>query len=103
LGHSIEKATKFSVPHGQAVGMGMVLISRWAEERGLTKIGCAEKIDALLKKFDMARNFDFSQMQLWDAVANDKKLKGSDINLVLLKDIGKSYLYKTNVNNLIKN
>ncbi len=101
LGHSIEKATAFAVPHGQAVGIGMVLICRWAQERGLTGAGCAEEIDGLLKKFEMARKYDFTDEQLWGAAANDKKLKGSDINLVLLKDIGESYLYKTDVNGLI--
>lgn len=102
LGHSIEKASDFSIPHGQAVGVGMKYICRWAEERGLTQAGCARRIEDLLKKFSMLSDVDFSSEKLWQAVANDKKLKGKEISLVLIEKIGKSYLYKTDVTKLTK-
>lgn len=101
LGHAIEKASAFAIPHGQAVGIGMRVISRWAEERGLTPSGCADRIKALTDKFGMAAGLEYNAKDLWGVAANDKKLKGKEINLVLLKDIGTSYLYKTDIDKLI--
>ena len=100
LGHAIEKMTNFKIPHGQAVGIGMKLICQWAEEKDLTQKGCAQKIEKLINKFDMANDANCDISCLWSAVSNDKKLKGKNINLVLIKDIGDSYLYLTQIDKL---
>lgn len=101
LGHAVEKLTDFKIPHGQAVGIGMKLICDWAEDKELTAKGCAQKIQKLINKFDMANDAGCDISALWSAVSNDKKLKGKDINLVLIKDIGDSYLYCTQIDKLI--
>ena len=100
LGHAIEKASGFAVPHGQAVGIGMRVICRWAEERGLTPKGCADAIEALTDKFGMIKGENYRAEDLWNIAANDKKLKGKNISLVLLKELGSSYLYKTTIDAL---
>ena len=99
-GHAIEKASGFAVPHGQAVGIGMRVICRWAEERGLTPKGCAAAIEALTDKFGMLKGENYRAEDLWNIAANDKKLKGKNISLVLLKELGSSYLYKTTIDAL---
>ena len=102
LGHAIEKVTDFKIPHGQAVGVGMKLICDWAEKQNLTNEGVSQKIDFLLKKFDMTNNVDCDEQRLWQVVSNDKKLKGKKINLVLIKDISDCYLFETEIEKLIK-
>ena len=101
LGHAIEKVTDFKIPHGQAVGIGMKMICDWAEKQDLTNKGMSGKIDSLLKKFDMANCVDCDEKTLWQVVTNDKKLKGKNINLVLIKDIADCYLYKVEIEKLI--
>lgn len=101
LGHAVEKATDFKIPHGQAVGIGMVLITRWAEEKGLTKKGCANRIQNLLEKLGMPYEIDVDIKSLWQITSNDKKKRGKKLTLVLIKDIGESYLYETDADKLL--
>jgi 3-dehydroquinate synthase len=44
LGHSIEKNSNFTLSHGHAVAIGMHLIAKVAERRGLAEKGLAETI-----------------------------------------------------------
>lgn len=44
LGHAIEAARKYSVLHGYAVAMGMVLEARMAEQLGVATVGTASAI-----------------------------------------------------------
>ena len=101
LGHAVEKATDFKIPHGQAVGIGMVLITRWAEEKGLTKKGCANRIQNLLEKLGMPYEIDVDIKSLWQITSNDKKKRGKKLTLVIIKDIGESYLYETDADKLL--
>ncbi len=101
LGHAIEKVSGYKIPHGQAVGVGMKLVCEWAEKQNLANKGCADKIDKLLAKFDMVRDVDCDHKVLWQTVTNDKKLKGKNINLVLIKDIANCYLYNVEIEKLI--
>ena len=101
LGHAIEKVSNYQIPHGQAVGVGMKLVCEWAEKQNLSNKGCADKIDKLLAKFDMVRDVDCDHNDLWQTVTNDKKLKGKNINLVLIKDIANCYLYNVEIEKLI--
>ena len=55
----------------------------------------------MLKKFGMIDSVNCELSSLWKTVTNDKKLKGNDIDLVLIKDIGDSYLYRTQIGKLI--
>ena len=101
LGHAIEKVSGFQIGHGQAVGVGMKLVCQWAEKQNLANCGCADKIDKLLEKYKMVRDVDCNPDDLWQTVANDKKLKGKKINLVLIKDVADCYLYNTEIEKLI--
>ncbi|MBQ9715047.1 MAG: 3-dehydroquinate synthase [Clostridia bacterium] len=102
LGHAVEKVTDFKIPHGQAVGVGMKLICQWAENQNLTAKGCADKIDGMLAKYNMVRDVNCDKKLLWQTVTNDKKLKGKQIDLVLIKDIADCILYRTNIDDLTK-
>ena len=76
IGHAVEKCSNYeSFTHGEAVGIGMLLLTRQTERLGLTESGTAAAI--------------------YDA-GMDKKKSGSSITLVILKNIGTSFLQKTN-------
>lgn len=89
LGHSIEKHSNYTIAHGKAVGIGMVLISQWAESKALTSNGTTKRIEKVLKLFEMPTNYNLPLEQLWQFATNDKKRKGNSITLVLLDEIGK--------------
>ena len=101
LGHAIEKYYDYhGVTHGEAVGIGMVMITEASERNGLTKIGTAQKIKALLNDFGLKTQVDAPISELLELCKRDKKAALNDINLVLLKDIGEAFVYKFPVSEL---
>ena len=94
LGHALEKLHGFSgLSHGEAVGIGMVLIAKAGERAGLTAPGTSEKIAALLEKYHLPTKTDWSIEQIAEATALDKKSAGKNLRLILLHDIGDAYIY----------
>ena len=93
LAHAIEKYVGFmGIAHGEAVGIGMLAITRASEKTGDTEKGSAEKIETLLKKFDLPTTFSAEISQLTAIMLHDKKRRGNTLNLVLLKSIGDSFV-----------
>ena len=94
LGHALEKLHGFSgLSHGEAVGIGMVLIAKAGEKSGLTAPGTSEKIVTLLERYNLPTTTDWSMEQIAEATALDKKSAGKNLRLILLRDIGDAYIY----------
>lgn len=94
LGHALEKLHGFSgLSHGEAVGIGMVLIAKAAERAGLTAPGTSKKIVTLLERYNLPTKTDWSMEQIAEATALDKKSAGKNLRLILLHDIGDAYIY----------
>ena len=66
-----------------------------AEEMGLTKPDEAEHIRKVLDIYGLPHKCDLMLHDLIGAIALDKKNLGGKLNVVLLKEIGKSYTYPT--------
>ena len=95
LGHAIELYYDFKgITHGEAVGVGMLMITKAAEQNGLTKAGTAEKIQCLLKEFNLKTQVDAPLTELLTLCRRDKKSTSEFINLVLLNEIGNAYIHK---------
>ena len=95
LGHAVEKTFCFDrYSHGEGVGIGMVLLTRRSEKLGLTESGTADRIATLLQKFQLPVTVDMRQEDFLQAIALDKKKRGSHLTLILLKNIGESFLKK---------
>lgn len=95
LGHAIEKCYNFETyTHGEAVAIGMVLITEASERNGLTEKGTAEKIKKLLKRFNLPTECDTPLKKIVKAAATDKKRSEGGITVALLKSIGNSFLYR---------
>ena len=95
FGHALEKLHQYQgLSHGAAVGIGMVMMARLGEKAGFTAPGTAHKIAAALEKYHLPVHSDLPLSQIVEATASDKKSTGSSINLVLLKDIGESFVHK---------
>ena len=95
FGHALEKLHQYQgLSHGAAVGIGMVMMARLGEKAGFTAPGTADKIAAALEKYHLPVHSDLPLSQIVEATASDQKSTGSSINLVLLKDIGESFVHK---------
>ncbi|MVB12650.1 3-dehydroquinate synthase [Caprobacter fermentans] len=94
FGHALEKLHAYKdLTHGEAVGIGMVMMSRCGEAAGLTEPGTAEKIARVLSEYGMPVSDPADPDLIREATQVDKKSRGDNINLVLLRHIGESFLH----------
>ena len=95
LGHAIEKLHGYTeITHGMAVAVGMALIARAGEAKGITEAGAADRIEKLCHKYGLPVSDECTPSQMAEAARGDKKTAGSEINLVLLSRIGESFIKK---------
>ena len=69
--------------------MGMVQISKVAEEKGLMPEGITQSISEMCQKFDLPidyENWDIDK--LYQTLTHDKKARGNILKLVLVPEIG---------------
>ncbi|GAA0747215.1 3-dehydroquinate synthase [Clostridium oceanicum] len=96
IGHAIERYFNYSLyTHGEAVAIGMYMMTNSSEKIGETNTGTAEKIKKLLIKYNLpyaSKKVDIDKIV--ETVSLDKKRKGNNINLILIKSIGESFIKK---------
>lgn len=98
LAHTIEQYYHYErESHGEAVGIGMYQITRIAEKKGLTAPGCAEKIKNALEIYGLPLSCGLPAAELTGAISLDKKNLNGRLNIVLLKEVGSSYVYPTDI------
>ncbi|MGI6151103.1 MAG: 3-dehydroquinate synthase [Christensenellales bacterium] len=88
VGHAIETCSGYTIPHGQAVAMGMAVIARSAVSQGLCSRETARRILNALQKNGLPAITRFSSKELADAALKDKKRAGGAITLVMPREIG---------------
>lgn len=95
FGHALEAETNYArFLHGEAVAIGMVTAARLSELRGLTDAGTADRIAALLTRFNLPVNIP-AQLpldRLQNALGLDKKALASGLRLILLTAIGRAVI-----------
>lgn len=88
IGHAIEKCSGFTIPHGHAVAVGMVMIARAGETLGYTQTGVANEIANVLKANGLPVSTPYGTAELEKAALADKKRFGESISLVFPEYIG---------------
>jgi 3-dehydroquinate synthase len=84
IGHGIESATNFAIPHGIAITMGMDVVNRFAYLEGLIDLEWYETVHKVL--FENYKDFCNEYIdsdKVCNALTKDKKNTGSKINFVL--------------------
>ena len=84
IGHGIESATHFAIPHGIAITMGMDVVNRFAFLEGLISKEWYQTMHSTL--FENYKHFSGEYIhvpKVCEALTKDKKNTGSKINLVL--------------------
>lgn len=98
LAHGIETYENFSgMSHGQAVACGMYQITLLSEEKGLTAEGTASRLLNVLKMYHLPYALDIPFSRLLPFMKRDKKNLNNTLNLILIKEIGKSMIYQSSL------
>ena len=93
-GHAIEKLWNFeTISHGEAVGIGMVMISQVSEKLKITEEGTTDRIINVLNKNNMKIKDTHTTAEIVAAMSADKKRTSDGIKFVVLKSIGDSFIY----------
>ena len=92
-GHAIEKLHNFEgITHGEAVGIGMLIICEAGERNGLTEKGTRARIEAVLKKYNLPTCDENSLADIIGAMNADKKRTGKAIKFVFISEIGNGFI-----------
>ena len=83
--------------HGEAVAVGMYQITRLAQEQCLTAPGNADRILKLLKQYGLPYECGIPLSELTDTIELDKKNLNDRLNVVLLREIGNSYIHPATI------
>lgn len=87
-GHAIEKLSGYRIRHGQAVAMGLAIITRSAVKLGHCPAGDGKRILEALEKSHLPLHCPFTAAELAEAARMDKKRAGDSITVVLPTGIG---------------
>ena len=103
LGHAIEQYYHYEhYSHGEAVSIGMYQLTRLSENQHLTDDHVSDQIRDILVKYGLPYHCDVATKDLLQAIALDKKNINNSLSLVLLKNIGNSYVYQCDQTFLLK-
>lgn len=92
FGHAIEKASNFTLSHGEAVAIGMIMSSRAADRSRLTESSVTDRLIQLCKKFNLPTETNETAEVLADAALSDKKRSGDTIQFVFPVRAGETRL-----------
>lgn len=95
IGHAIESCSNFTVTHGQAVSVGMAIITKSAYKCGLCPEDDCKRIIQVLTVFGLPVTTKYSADMLCNVAHKDKKRTGGNINLILPRKIGNCSIQKT--------
>lgn len=94
VGHAVEAAAHYQIPHGEAVSMGMVVASRISVAKGLMPEGDLERLCRLLDRLNLPKEIpaNLSGKELIDLLRHDKKAKSGRPHFVLSRGIGQIFI-----------
>ena len=92
FGHAIESITNYSIPHGEAVLLGIELINRL-----FTK---SSEITNIVSRFtDLNKLKGIQASKILEILKTDKKVMNEILSFVVLKEIGNIIFIKEKINN----
>ncbi len=90
IGHSLETVSDYSIKHGMAVAVGMVVASHIAGDIGLLPFRQVSQIERVIRSFGLPTRIPstLDPDKILSALSHDKKRVGSDLHWVLPTAIG---------------
>ncbi len=90
VAHALEQVSRYQLPHGEAVGLGLIVESRLAEGMGIAPPGLSDKVATLLGRLGLPKRLPqpVDSKALLGSMAGDKKNRGAQIRLALASGVG---------------
>lgn len=100
FGHGIELRSNFTVSHGHAVAIGMMIVTKAAVHFGICDNTAMNSLRSLLQKFSLPYSTTFTAHELYQSALSDKKRSGASVNLIIPERIGYCNITSTPVSEL---
>lgn len=97
-GHAIEAEADYKLSHGRCVAIGMYIVTKAWEKRGLCKKGSCETLLKMLDKFSLETSCPYSPQTLTERAKSDKKASGDSVNLIAPVSLGECEIVKISMN-----
>ena len=105
FGHAVEKCSNYSISHGKAVSIGMVMAAAAAEEMGICEVDCSREIKEMVKTYGLPYTTELSEEMLLDVMLSDKKRSGEEMTFIFPEEIGRCLVKKyplTELKNILR-
>ncbi len=100
IGHAVEKCSLFSVSHGNAVAIGMAIVSRAMLRMGTMTPDACHRLTGLLFDYQLPVMCEFSPDALFEAALSDKKRENEMLNLATVPALGQGCMQRIPVDEL---
>ncbi len=92
VGHALEVQSGYTLPHGHAVAVGMVAEAGIGEELGITALGTADGVRALVSAFGLPVTHPLlaRAKRLASLMIRDKKTRSGVVHIVRLEELGRT-------------
>lgn len=88
IAHAIEACSRYEIPHGQAVAIGMVMITKASAAKGLCDPVLAKRVENIVRAYGLPYETGFAKEDLSEAGMADKKNTSDSVRLVVPEAIG---------------
>lgn len=102
VAHAVESLSDYSVSHGRAVALGLLVELTGAVKLGLSSKNMLTDLRKLLEKYEFDLTFDFDPEAVIDKTLTDKKILGNEIVLPIVKTPGDCSLKRVSTGDLSK-
>ncbi|MCY4538805.1 MAG: 3-dehydroquinate synthase [Chloroflexi bacterium] len=90
FGHAIEKVTRYSVPHGEAVAIGICRAARLSRNCGLIDESLVQRVVSTFERIGLPVDIELNPEDWYAAMSTDKKWQAGKSRFVLLRDLGEA-------------
>ena len=88
VGHAVESCSGFTLLHGEGVAIGMAIITRAAVEKGLCTPETLPRLLAVLERYGLPTETDYSLTDILAAAAADKKRTDDVTKFIVPERVG---------------
>ncbi len=89
FGHAAEACSGYALPHGEAVAMGMAVMTRSAAAAGICQAETAEALLRLVRAYGLPTELPYPAEALAEAARADKKAVGDRLRIVVPEAVGR--------------
>lgn len=100
IGHGVEAQSNFTISHGQAVAIGMAIVTKAGCQLGLCDSNTVTQLQSVLDAFRLPSTTNFSASELYQSALSDKKRSSGTVNLIVPEKIGACFIRPTEISEL---